>query len=83
MARLDYDPNASAAAMASNWWRVILVDALLGVGVAAAGVALVFTWSPFGGAVLAAIGVLYVFAVLRRRQGFKDRRRQAGLDDAG
>ena len=76
----DYDPNASPAAMASNWWRVILVDLLLGTSVAVAGVVLVFTWSPFWGAALAALGVLYAFAVIRRYQGFKDRRREAGLD---
>ncbi len=79
--RLDYDPNASVAATASNWKRVIFVDALLGIVAAIVGVVLAFTWSSFGGAVIAAIGVLYVFAVIRRYWAFQDRRRAAGLDD--
>ena len=76
-----YDPAASPAAMAGNWRRVLLVDALMGAAVAAAGVVLIVVWSPLGGAVLAALGLLYVFAVVRRYQLFQDRRREAGLDD--
>ena len=76
-----YDPNASPAAMASNWRRVIFVDGLLGIVLAVVGVVLAITWSRFGGAVVAAAGVLYVFAVIRRYRGFADRRRAAGLDD--
>ena len=76
-----YDPNASPAAMASNWRRVILVDGLLGIVLAVVGVVLAVIWSQFGGAVVAAAGVLYVFAVIRRYRGFADRRRAAGLDD--
>ena len=76
-----YDPNASPAAMASNWKRVIFVDGLLGIALAIIGVVLAITWSRFGGAVIAAVGVLYLFAVIRRFQGFADRRRAAGLDD--
>ena len=79
--RMEYDPNASVAATASNWKRVIVVDALVGVVVAIVGVVLAFTWSSFGGAVIAALGVLYLFAVIRRYWGFQDRRRAAGLDD--
>jgi hypothetical protein len=75
-----YDPSASPAALASNWRRVLLVDALAGVAVAVAGVVLMVVWWPLGGAVLAALGVLYVFAVVRRHQVFKERREQAGLD---
>jgi hypothetical protein len=75
-----YDPSASPAALASNWRRVLLVDALAGVAVAVAGVVLMVVWSPFGGAVLAALGVLYVFAVVRRYHLFRERREQAGLD---
>lgn len=75
-----YDPAASPAALAANWRRVLAVDAGMGVAVALAGVVLMAVWSPFGGAVLAALGVLYVFAVVRRYQLFKERRREAGLD---
>ena len=75
-----YDPSASPAALASNWRRVLLVDALAGLAVVVGGLVLMVVWSPFGGAVLAALGVLYVFAVVRRYQLFKDRREQAGLD---
>ncbi len=77
----SYDPNASPAAMASNWRRVVFVDGLLGIALAVVGVVLAITWSRFGGAVIAALGVLYLFAVIRRYQGFGDRRRAAGLDD--
>jgi len=76
-----YDAAASAAATAANWRKVIAVDALMGLAVAVAGVVLVFVWSPFGGVVLAALGVLYIFAVVRRYRLFKERRRVAGLDD--
>ena len=76
-----YDPNDSPAAMAPNWRRVILVDGLLGIVLAIVGVVLAITWSRFGGAVIAAFGVLYLFAVIRRYHGFGDRRRAAGLDD--
>ena len=76
-----YDPNDSPAAMAPNWRRVILVDGLLGIVVAIVGIVLAITWSSFGGAVIAAFGVLYLFAVIRRVRGFGDRRRAAGLDD--
>ncbi len=75
-----YDPAASAAALASNWRRVLLVDALMGVAVAAAGVVLAITWSRLGGGALAALGVLYVFAVVRRYHLFRERRAEAGLD---
>ena len=75
-----YDPGASPAALASNWRRVLVVDALAGAAMLAAGVVLMVVWSRFGGAVLAALGVLYVFAIVRRFQIFKERREQAGLD---
>lgn len=76
-----YDPSASPAALAANWRKVLAIDALVGVAVALAGLVLVVVWSPLAGAVLAALGVLYVFAVVRRYHLFKDRRREAGLDD--
>jgi hypothetical protein len=76
-----YDPNDSPAALASNWRRVIFVDGLLGIALAVVGIFLAITWSRFGGAVVAALGVLYLFAVIRRYHGFGDRRRAAGLDD--
>lgn len=75
-----FDPNASAAATARNWWQVILVDLLLGVGVVIAGLVLVVTWSAWWGSALASVGVLYAFAVIHRYQGWKDRRRAEGLD---
>lgn len=76
-----YDPDDSPAASASNWWQVLLVDLLLGVAATVAGVVLAFTWSSLWGSVLAAIGVLYVFAVIRRGQGWKARRDAAAIDD--
>jgi hypothetical protein len=76
-----YDPSASPAALAANWRKVLAVDALMGVAVAVAGLVLMAVWSPLGGAVLAALGVLYVFAVVRRYHLFKERRAEAGLDD--
>jgi hypothetical protein len=75
-----YDPAASPAALAANWRRVLAVDALMGLAVALAGVAVSVAWSPLAGAVLVALGVLYVFAIVRRYHLFKDRRREAGLD---
>lgn len=78
-----FDPNASAAATASNWWQVILVDLLLGISLVIAGLVLVVTWSALWGALLASVGVLYAFAVLRRYQGWKERREREGLDDRG
>ena len=56
-------------------------DEVAGIVVAIVGIVLAITWSSFGGAVIAAFGVLYLFAVIRRFRGFGDRRRAAGLDD--
>lgn len=77
-----YDPDASPAATASNWWQVVLVDLVLGVSMLVAGGVLAFTWSRWWGAALASVGVLYVFAVIRRAQGWKLRREAGHADEA-
>ena len=77
-----YDPDASPAATAPNWWQVVLVDLVLGVAAVVAGLVLSFTWSRLWGAALATLGVLYVFAVIRRGQGWKARRDAEQAGDA-
>ena len=62
------------AALASNWWRILLVDALLGVAAVAVGL-----WRGGLLLVLAGAGAVYVAAVARRFLQWRRLRAQAGL----
>lgn len=71
---------ANPAIYASNWRRIIVVDALLGVALFAVGVALMATWIVVVGAFVGALGLTYVLAVGRRYLQWRWLRRRAGLD---
>lgn len=71
---------ANPAIYASNWRRIIVVDALLGTVLVAVGVALMAGWNVVGGAFVAALGLTYVLAVGRRYLQWRWLRRRAGLD---
>ena len=53
------------AAYAPNWWRILLIDALIGVGIAVVGVVLAFTWTRAAW-VLVPLGVYYEVLVIKR-----------------
>jgi hypothetical protein len=61
----DITPVPDDAAYASNWWRILLVDAAIGVGIAALGVFLGLTWTPLAWALLL-LGGYYEYLVVRR-----------------
>jgi hypothetical protein len=61
----DITPVPDDAAYASNWWRILLVDALIGVGIAAVGVFLGLTWTPVA-LLLVPLGAYYEFLVVKR-----------------
>jgi hypothetical protein len=53
------------AAYAPNWWRILLVDACIGLGAIAIGVVAALGWTPlFWG--LVALGAFYEVLVIRR-----------------
>jgi protein-S-isoprenylcysteine O-methyltransferase Ste14 len=81
MSTREPDRAGSPAAYASNWWRVLLVDALVGLAVAAAGVLLLVAGHSGPGWLLAALGVVYVLAIVGRYRVWRQRRARAGLDD--
>lgn len=62
------------AAYASNWWRILVVDAAIGFGTVAAGVVLALTWSPLAWG-LVAFGGFYESLVIRRVFKWRDLRR--------
>jgi len=66
------------AALAPNWWVVLLADAAVGVVVALVGVALAVWWLPWLGALVMAAGVVYVALVVRRGLQWRWLRREAG-----
>jgi hypothetical protein len=53
------------AAYASNWWRILLIDFGIGMGIMAMGGVAVMAWGPVG-LLLVALGVFYVVQVVRR-----------------
>jgi hypothetical protein len=61
----DITPVPDEAAYASNWWRILLVDASIGVAIAAVGVVLALTWTPLAWA-LVPLGAYYEYLVLKR-----------------
>ena len=53
------------AAYAPNWWRILLIDALIGIGIAVVGVVLALTWTRVAW-VLVPLGVYYEVLVIKR-----------------
>jgi hypothetical protein len=71
-----------SAAFASNWRTVLLVDALVGVGVALGGVALLFEYNPGVGAAVIAMGAIYVVLIAVRARRWS-RLRRADPEETG
>ena len=61
----DRTPVPDEAAYAPNWWRILLIDALIGVGIALVGVFLGLTWNVVAFA-LVLLGTYYEFLVVKR-----------------
>ena len=84
MVKFEYRHEDSGAALASNWRRVLLVDASVGVLVIAVGVLALVAWHSIVGVIvgwaLVLLGVVYVFAVIGRYRAWKVHRRDAGID---
>lgn len=70
---------ASPAIYASNWRRILVIDAFLGVAFAAAGLIVMILWNLWLGSFLAALGFTYVVAVFRRYLQWRWLRGKAGL----
>jgi hypothetical protein len=61
----DRRPVPDEAAHAPNWWRILLIDAAIGVGIAVVGVFLGLTWTPVAWA-LVPLGAYYEVLVTKR-----------------
>ena len=70
----DRTPVPDDAAYASNWWRILVIDAALGLGTVAAGVVLALTWNPLAWG-LVVLGGLYEWLVIKRIFKWRDLRR--------
>lgn len=75
MARVRND----TAAYAANWRQVLAVDAGLGVVAVVVGVVVIAVASPIAGAVIVAIGLLYLAMVVLRARRWARLRSEAGL----
>lgn len=71
---------ANPAIYASNWKSVIVIDAMLGLGIAWAGFLMMLFWNVLLGAFVGALGLTYMVAVGRRFLQWRWLRRRAGLD---
>jgi hypothetical protein len=71
---------ANPAIYASNWKSILVIDAMLGAGVALAGFLMTLFWNLFIGAFVGALGLTYLVAVGRRFLQWRWLRREAGLD---
>jgi protein-S-isoprenylcysteine O-methyltransferase Ste14 len=80
VAKFEYRHEDSAAASARNWWRVLLVDALVGVILLALGVASIVAWNGIVGWILVLLGVAYLLALVGRYRAWRAHRARAGLD---
>ena len=74
----DLSPR-DRTALAVNWRTVLVVDALVGVTVVAAGVIVGAVWSPFLGVVVVLLGLAYVALGARRARRWAAIRRANGL----
>lgn len=70
---------ASPAIYASNWRRILIIDALLGVAFAVIGVLVMVRWNLWVGSFMGALGLTYVVAVFRRFLQWRWLRTKAGL----
>ncbi len=71
--------RADQAAYAENWRTVLAVDAAVGVAVAVAGVVVMLALWIVVGALVAALGIVYVCLVGRRYAHWRALRAGAGL----
>ena len=66
------------AALAANWWVILLADAAVGLVVVAVGAALAAWWIAWVGVLVMVAGLLYVLLVVRRGLQWRWLRREAG-----
>lgn len=71
--------KAPRAALAPNWWVVLLADAAVGLTVVLLGVMILVWWVSWIGVFVVAAGVVYVALVGRRGLQWRWLRREAGL----
>lgn len=71
--------TTDTGATASNWRTLLLVDAVIGLGVASAGVWIASSGYAFVGVVFIAMGMGYANMVARRFARWKRIRAEAGL----
>ena len=74
----DMARHARTATFAPNWRTILITDGSIGFVVLLAGLALVL-WVHWGGWVLVALGLLYVWLVVRRFLQWRWIRGRAGL----
>jgi len=67
------------AALAGNWRRILLVDALVGVGAVVLGAVAWVWWTPWAGVPLVVLGLLYVALVGVRYRAWRQMRSDHGL----
>ena len=80
MVKFRYRHEDSPAALASNWWRVLLVDVGLGLLVLVLGVISVVAWNEVLGWILVLLGGLYLLALIGRYRTWR-MQREAGSGD--
>jgi uncharacterized membrane protein HdeD (DUF308 family) len=80
MVKFQYRHEDSGAALAPNWLRVLLVDALVGVVVLGLGILSLVAWNQVVGWILVLLGVVYLFAIVGRYRTWKAHRARAGRD---
>jgi len=72
--RFRYRHEESPAALAANWWKVLLVDAGLGLLVVVLGVLSIVAWSEIVGWILVLLGGLYLLALVGRYRAWRMQR---------
>ena len=79
MVKFQYRHEDSGAALAPNWRRVLLVDAVVGLVAVALGILSLVAWNAIVGWVLILLGVAYLFAVIGRYRTWKTYRSHSGI----
>lgn len=81
MVKFRYRHEDSPAALASNWWTVLLVDAGLGLAVLVLGILSIVAWNEIVGWILVALGGLYLLALIGRYRTWRMQRAAHTTDE--
>jgi len=79
--KFRYRHEDSPAALASNWWQVLAVDAVLGLVVIALGVVSIAAWNEIVGWILVLLGGLYLLALIGRYRIWRMQRAGRSSDE--